>query len=476
MFHCRIRSCFLPKRQTTSIAMDSDNNPPDSRESDETYILVTGTNSGLGFSICCRAIDEFFATRPESKSLTLLFTSRSSKKSAETLSQLQAHLNGSATKYRTCKDRVTLRPEHVDLANLLSVRALSRRLLTSLPKLDAVILNAGIAGFTGINWFKAIYLVLTDLVNAVTYPAEFTLSSKGVLVKKQTSQPDEPPLGNVFCSNVFGHYMLSHALMPLLSASEVTPGRIIWISSLEATSADLDLSDLQALNTRCAYQSSKRLTDVLALTSDLPGSSPWVDSYLSTSNPSATAKLQQNRTRNPNRTTAHSKPQIYIAHPGICGTGIMPLLPPLFYAMIAAFWLARMLGSPWHTISTYSGACAPVWLALTPQSVLDAAEGVYARLGGGKPKWGSSSDRLGRQSAVSTEVEGWGYGGVVGAAVLEGDKKRRRKDGATDLTAEEKVEFEELGRRCWREMEELRVRWEKILEKEEEARGILSGL
>ncbi|PGG96447.1 3-keto steroid reductase [Blastomyces parvus] len=456
--------------------MDSNNNLPDSKESDETYILVTGTNSGLGFSICCRTIDEFLATRPESKSLILLFTTRSSKKSARTLSQLQAHVNASAAKYGTSKHRVTLKPEHVDLADLLSVRALSRRLLTSLPKLDVVILNAGIAGFTGLNWFKAIYLVLTDLVNTVTYPASYTLSSTGVLVKKQTSQPDEPPLGDVFCSNVFGHYMLTHALMPLLSATEVTPGRIIWISSIEATSEDFDLSDFQALNTRCAYQASKRLTDVLALTSDLPSSSPWVDSYLSVSKSSATAKLQQNGTGNPNGTIPRSKPQIYIAHPGVCGTGIMPLLLPFFYAMIASFWLARMLGSPWHTISTYSGACAPVWLALSPQSVLDAAEGVYARLGGGKPKWGSSIDRLGRASPVSTEVEGWGYGGVVGAAVLEGDKKRRRKEGATDLTAEEKVEFENLGRTCWREMEELRVRWEKMLEKEEEARGIVSGL
>ncbi|KLJ07474.1 hypothetical protein EMPG_17052, partial [Blastomyces silverae] len=326
--------------------MDSNNNPSDSRD-------------GLGFSICCRAIDEFLATRPESKSLILLFTTRSSKKSAETLSQLQSHVNDSAAKYRTCKDRVTLRPEHVDLANLLSVRALSRRLLTSLPKLDAVILNAGIAGFTGLHWFKAIYLVLTDLSNAVTYPSAFTRSSKGELVKKQTSQPDEPPLGNVFCSNVFGHYMLTHALMPLLSATEVTPGRIIWISSLEATSTEFDLSDFQALNTRAAYQASKRLTDVLVLTSDLPGSSPWVDSYLSASTPSTTGKLQQNGTGNPNRAVSRSKPQIYIAHPGVCGTGIMPLLLPFFYAMIGSFWLARMLGSPWHTISGYRGAYAP---------------------------------------------------------------------------------------------------------------------
>ncbi|KKZ60821.1 hypothetical protein EMCG_04507 [[Emmonsia] crescens] len=458
--------------------MDSSSTLPDSNGSDETYILVTGTNSGLGFSICCRAIDEFFTTRAESKSLILLFTTRSPKKSAETLSRLQAHLHNSAVKYATSKNRVTLKPEHVDLADLLSVRALSRRLLTSLPKLDAIIFNAGIAGFTGVNWIKAVYLIMTDLVNAVTYPASFTLSSSGVLVKKQTSQPDEPPLGNVFCSNVFGHYMLNHALMPLLSAPEVTPGRIIWISSIEATSECFNLSDFQALNTRCAYQASKRLTDVLVLTSDLPTSSPWVDSFLSPSPTAITTstKLQQNITGNPTPTTSRLKPNLYVAHPGICGTSIMPLIFPLFYAMLASFWLARMLGSPWHVISSYGGACAPVWLALAPQSVLDAAEGAYARLGGGKPKWGSSADGRSRESPVCTEVEGWGYGGVVGAAVLEDDRRRRRKGGAKDLTAEDKVEFEELGRTCWREMEELRVRWEKILEKEEEAMGIVGGL
>ncbi|OAX85309.1 hypothetical protein ACJ72_00304 [Emergomyces africanus] len=455
--------------------MDSDSTPPDSKESGETYILVTGTNSGVGFSICCRTIDEFLATSTESKSLTLLFTTRSPKKSAETLSRLQAHLNKTTAKYPRSKNRITLKPEHVDLADLLSVRALSRRLLKSIPKLDAVILNAGTAGFTGLNWFKAVYLVLTDLVNAVTYPASFTISSIGVLAKKQTSQPDEPLLGDLFCSNVFGHYMLNHALMPLLSASETTPGRIIWVSSLEAASDCFDLSDFQAINTRCAYQSTKRLTDVLVLTSDLPSTSRWVDSFLSPST-TTTTEFQGNKTGHSTSTASRQKPKLYVVHPGICGTTIMPLPFPFFYAMLAAFWLALMLGSPWHCTTSYAGACAPVWLALTPQSVLDAAEGIYARLGGGKPKWGSSSDRLGRISPVSTEVEGWGYGGVVGPAALESDRKRRRKVGAKDLTAEEKVEFEELGRTCWREMEELRVRWEKLLEKEEEARGVVGGL
>ncbi|ODH41149.1 hypothetical protein ACO22_01449 [Paracoccidioides brasiliensis] len=456
---------------TWTITMISQNPLRYAQESDETFVLVTGTNSGLGFAVCCRTIDEFLTTRPESKSLTLLFTTRCSKKSEDTLPLLQAHLNKSAAKHATSKSRITLRPEHVDLCDLLSVRALARRLLTSLPKLDAIILNAGILGVTGINWFKAVYMCLTELVNATTYPSPYTLRDTGVLTNKQTSQPDEPPLGQIFCTNVFGHYMLCHALMPLLSACNTTPGRMIWISSLEATRDCFDISDIQTLKNWRAYEASKYLTDLLALTANLPSSSPWVDGFLSPSTTETKSQQKQNTT-DPDPTASCTRPNLYVAHPGICSTAILPLCLPLFSAMVVFFWIARMIGSPWHVISTYKGACAPVWLALSPQSVLDAAEGAYVRLGGGKPKWGSSCDRLGRESPVCTEVEGWGFGGVVGPAVLDNDRRQRKKSGATDLTAEERVEFEELGRKCWREMEELRKSWERILEKEEKARGI----
>jgi hypothetical protein len=39
--------------------------------------------------------------------------------------------------------------------------------------------------------------------------------------------------------------------------------------------------------------------------------------------------------------------------------------------MIAIFWTARMLGSPWHPLSTYLGACAPVFLALAMAPAVD---------------------------------------------------------------------------------------------------------
>ncbi|CAG8876377.1 unnamed protein product [Penicillium nalgiovense] len=126
-----------------------------------------------------------------------------------------------------------------------------------------------------------------------------------------------------------------------------------------------------------------------------------------------------------------------------------------------------MLGSPWHPLSTYLGACAPVFLALASQADLEAAEEPYRRAGGGRAKWGSSCGRLGIESAVSTEVDGWGHGGVVGTPIVETDRLRRRKRGAEDLTKEKREQFEELGRQCWKQMEELRIQWDEILDQAE---------
>ncbi|KAL2866557.1 3-keto-steroid reductase [Aspergillus lucknowensis] len=423
-------------------------------------VLVTGANSGLGYSICCRLADEFLTSRQnDNRSLTVIFTTRSTRKGNDTLRNLQNHLRTSVSEPPAAA-RVTFFPENVDLCDLLSVRALSRRLNKTFPKLDAVVLNAGIGGWTGINWPVAIWGVLTDLVQAVTWPS-YKVAPAGLVLDRQTRTvaDKEPQLATVFCANVFGHYMLAHNVMPLLhrSGSPNGPGRVVWVSSLEASSNHFDIDDLQGLRTLAPYESSKALTDILSLTSHLPSTAPWVKSFYSTD--------FDNSTSNP--ATTSQPPNTYVSHPGICGTGILPLAAPLFYAMLASFWLARLLGSPWHTMSTYMGACAPVWLALSAQSVLDAAEAPYLNHGGGRAKWGSSTNRSGLNQPVSTEVDGWGHGGVVGPAVVEEDRNRRRKRGAVDLTLEEKERFEDLGRECWRHMEELRMQWDELLDEEE---------
>jgi 3-keto steroid reductase len=408
-------------------------------------------------------VDEFLSSpQRTNQSLTVIFTTRSPKKGNDTLLRLQDHLRNTA-KNPSSFTRVKFVPENVDLSNLVSVRALSRKLNQTFPKLDTIILNAGLGGWTSLNWPQAIWGVLTDLVHEVSWPS-YKIAPAGMVTDYQTTTlaEQEPRLGSIFCANVFGHYMLAHNVMPLLrrSGQPNGPGRVVWVSSLEATVKMFDIEDLQGLRTTAPYESSKALTDLLALTADLPSAAPWVNSFYS---------VEDNNTRNgnvgmPQITEKGSEPNMYVSHPGICGTGILPLTWPLFYSMLAAFFFARLLGSPWHTTSTYIGACAPVWLALSAQAILDTAESAYRQNGGGRAKWGSSCNWLGKDSSASTEVEGWGYGGVVGPAVVNEDRLRRRKRGAVDLTAEEKEDFEELGRKCWQKMEELRIEWDKLLD------------
>jgi 3-keto steroid reductase len=353
--------------------------------------------------------------------------------------------------------------ESVDLNNLLSTRTLARRLLQTIPKLDAIILNAGIGGWYGVNWPEAIWGIITDLIYQVTWPT-FKLAHTGVLTDRQTEKEEEPALGNLFCANVFGHYMLAHNVVPLLKEAQSPngPGRVIWVSSMEGNINFFDINDIQGLHTKAPYESTKALTDLLALTSDLPSTRPWaVDGFL----------RSDDETEDKNQATAQATPTMYLSHPGICATSIMPLPFGLAWGMVAAFWLARMLGSPWHTMSTYLGAWSPVFLALSSQGALDAAESPYRSAGGGRVKWGSSANRLGVASVGSTEIEGWGHGGVVGGPFLDADRNRRRKRGMVDLTREDKENFEELGRQCWKQMEELRIKWDAILDEAEKKKA-----
>ncbi|KAL9075211.1 MAG: hypothetical protein Q9157_004115 [Trypethelium eluteriae] len=431
--------------------------------------LVTGANSGLGFAIACRLITEFLETRPLSETLILIVTTRSTRKSDDTVSRLQLHVDRTVRKSRGQSSekerpyeyaRIKLKSEIVDLTSIISVQQLAQRLQESAHKIDTLILNAGIGGWTGVNWLNAVWTVSTDWVHATTWPT-MKIAGKGWLAKPQLAgqadgkattsseqrqapgQEDvELPLGEVFTANVFGHYLLAHYTMPLLSttAANGIGGKIIWISSIEAHARALNLDDFQALDSHEAYESSKRVTDILALTYGMPATRPWVSQFTSTVNDSSEPKNT-------------SPPKMYVTHPGVCGTAIFPLPYLLNFLMTLTFYVSRWLGSPWHTCDPYLGATAAVWIALTPQSQLDATE---ERDGIGK--WGVATDRLGNERVAKTEVEGWGWGGRVGEP-----KRKGRKRGVQDLTEEQREGFVELGRDVWRRMEEMRNEWEEKL-------------
>jgi 3-keto steroid reductase len=342
------------------------------------------------------------------------------------------------------QNRIYFRQERLDLLSLVSVQKLSKKLRETTPKLDVLICNAGIGGWTGIDWPRAVWTIITGWSTAVTWPT-FKKSGLGWLAKPQIpveKRVEEPPLGEVFCANVFGHYLLGHYLAPLLAKhpkGEKTRGRIIWVSSLEAYEHVFNLEDFQGIGSDMPYEGTKRLTDVMAISSTLPSASGAVDQYLDHSQTSE-------------KTT---KPRIYVTHPGICGTSIIALPLILEHCMLAAFYIARFLGSPWHTITVEKGATAMVWLALASQSTLDNMEQKE-----GVGKWGSATDVWGEERVDRTEVAGWGWGGRLGAYTMKG-----RDPHAKDLTKESQERFVETGRKCWQEMERLRIDWEDRLRK-----------
>ncbi|KAF2754045.1 3-ketosteroid reductase-like protein [Pseudovirgaria hyperparasitica] len=445
----------------------------------DTYaVLVTGANSGVGFAICCRLIDEYLqrnlphlvATR-----FVLIVTTRNQRKGSDTSQKLRQHINNLCAKEERrfpgitelWQPRVEVRAEILDLTSIVSVQGLAEKMLsdrstTGLQKLDAIICNAGIGGWTGVNYPKAIWNILTNWVDSVSYPS-FKTAGIGWVTRSQVVSEEsrgqkssplkvdtEPPLGEVFCANVFGHYLLGYYLGPLLSTpSRHHPARIIWMSSLEAYADQFHLEDFQGLKTKWAYESSKRLTDVLALTSEMPSVSRWIDSYTSSPNASQTMSKADSRTTRP----CLVRPKQYLAHPGICATGILPVPWWLEWAMTLALHAARWMGSPWHPVVAYLGAVAPVWLAMASATSLEAMEETE-----GKGKWGSGTDPNGSECVRRMWVHGWGWGGKEQEKVLPG-----RRKGTEYATAQDREAFEELGIACWKEMEALRQEWHRLL-------------
>lgn len=382
------------------------------------------------------------------------------------------------------RNRIRLEGEQLDLLSLISVKALAKRLLQRQLHIDVVILNAGVGGWKGWNWPVAIWGVLTNMPASVTWPT-YKLGYIGRVTKPQipssgqglgtsdyasksiahsTTQETEPALGETFTANVFGHYMLVHQLSPLLSSrtshddGSAQRSRIIWVSSIEAYAHSFSLSDPQCLLNQTSYESSKRLTDLLVLTSSLPSTQRHVTSFLP-----------------PQPDPDALPPSQYLCHPGICATSIAGLPYLLKLSMIATFYVARLLQSPWHTIAPYLGAVSVVWLALSPESYLQSLESEAEDTGGpkgrggdtwstapgmNKSKWGSSTDISGGERVIRTEVEGWGWSGVVGQTPDGGMRiNAGREKGAKVLGQEDREGFEELGALAWGAMEDLRTEW-----------------
>ncbi|KAM0331569.1 hypothetical protein ACHAQA_003247 [Verticillium albo-atrum] len=448
------------------------------------FVLVTGANSGVGLGIAERTIDEFLASRSLSSHLILIPTTRDLRKSRETIESLRAHLHKTATSSKALAaragpsykpqdtiDRVHLLSVQLDLLDLHSTYAVSRQLVHGtvsdptdkddtqykIPRLDAVILNAGIGGFKGVNWFKLAWrLVTRGIVYMCCFP-DYKIGIPGLLAPQKPAHPDQPappPLGQVFCANVLGHYILAHELLPLLSrdSTEIPAGRIAWTSSIEPVSSSLDLDDFQGIKSDDPYSSSKRITDILALTYRLPAAKPHAASF-----------FHLPEAEKPTKTII--PPSMLVTHPGILHSTFFPVPGFLVSLYWVALLLARWCGSPWFPVDRYRAAAAATWAILQDDDTLEELDAYSI-------KWGSASDFFGHTEPKKTEVEGWAWEGRIedddalrkdpATGILR--KLKGRRPTAVVLTKEAREEFEETGARCWQEMERLRVYWEETLE------------
>ncbi|KAI1416566.1 hypothetical protein F5Y13DRAFT_119162 [Hypoxylon sp. FL1857] len=450
------------------------------------FVLLTGANSGVGLGIGQRIIDEFLASRSLSSHLILIPTTRSVSKSRDTVVSLRAHLEKTARTSKqlrsragpdydpqTAISRVHVLSVQLDLCDLRSIYSAAKQLVhgevtdptglinsVKIPRLDAALFNAGVGGWSGLDWFGlARQFFQVGLVQSCTFPSFKKAAPAAVLDQKKllgdsahNLKIQPPELAEVFCANVFGHYILAHELLPLLSRSRPDEplGRIVWTSTIDAGWNHLSFDDFQARNHKPPYESSKRITDLICLTADLPSVQKASAPYFAS--PAAADKP--------------IKPRFYLTHPGVVCTPLFPLHPILYFFYYWAMYLARWLGSPWHPVEPYLGACATAWLALADQETVDT---LHAE----RVKWGTSATRLGHVAPKKTEVEGWGWEGrVEDSEALKHDgeqgvlrKLKGRKWDAVELTEEDRARFEDDGRKCWVELERLRTAWEAALGK-----------
>ncbi|KAF2675197.1 hypothetical protein BT63DRAFT_450181 [Microthyrium microscopicum] len=446
----------------------------DSGDRDTLYVLVTGANSGVGYAICTRIITNFLLTRPANQHLHLIPTTRSQSKAIETVESLQQHIEAlaagnikeqlffytppstppaspTADARALFSQRVTIDPILLDLCSIPTVFSAARALAASVPRLDVLICNAGIGGWSGLDWWGAWRQFYTEGVVALVGKPAYKKSTMGLATKQQLlggQKGDEPPLGEVFCANLFGHYIFVHEVASLLNRGPlagVQRSRVVWCSTNQVEARFLESDDFQGLKTLDAYESSKVVTDLVAIGSqkeelksrvqdfftptstndsqdDIEKSMVFVSSKDATSSPSSAHSGRNEET---------IPPVMYLSHPGICLTSILPLPIIVTYLQLIAFYLARFFGSKWHVNTAHKGATAPVWLAMESDELL---EKVNAK----KIKWGSGCNRWGKERVIPTHMDYWG---------LEGEEDK------------ETGEFTELAKTIWDKVEHLRVDW-----------------
>lgn len=280
--------------------------------------LITGTSGNLGINIAKRLITQL----PKDSRLTIIVTSRTLANANESIKTLKEYNDNEVKREGILDFDYCL----IDFTNMVSVLNSVYELNKNHDFIDYLFINAAQGVYDGINWLGAAYECCTNPIKGVTYP---TYKIQKVGVKSKDG------LGLVFQANVFGPYYFICKLVEYGLFKGSKDPRIVWISSVMSKPCYLSMNDIQLLKSNESYEGSKRLVDLIHLAT-------------------CETLLEKNGIKQ------------YLTHPGIFTSfSFFKFLNPFtYYGMLMLFYLARFLGSPWHNISGWTAANAPVYVAI----------------------------------------------------------------------------------------------------------------
>ena len=352
----------------------------------------------------------------------------------------------------------------LDLGSMASALECARIIRSRHPYVTHIVLNAGSAAWVGLNWFHAVWMVLTSFRYAVTWPA-YKIQRAGDV--------SDDGFGWVWQCNVGAHWILVRALLPSLRATPYSvSSRVLWTSSVEAFSHYYDSTDYQCLDvdkSPLPYESTKYQCELAAFGLDdalqtrrmrtQPGT-PLGDTTLAATAPLSSIKNESSSEPKSSflelppasrPLPAELEPRVYLTHPGVVASSIFADFLNVFLAMCmkAAFYFARWVLSPHHPVEAYKGAVSVSHVCLAPVGQLDP-----------KRRYGSRCDFWGREYVGSERIDDWrpslgGAGPGVGARLalsrVDPDESFVSDgDGMVLSLAREYVTFcEKVARQVW---------------------------
>lgn len=306
----------------------------------------------------------------------------------------------------------------LDLGSMGSALECARMVRERYTHVTHLVLNAGSSAWTGMNWFHAVWMILTQFRYAVTWPA---------YKMQRAGDKSDDGFGWVWQCNVGAHWILVRALLPSLRATPYSvPSRVIWTSSVEAFSKYYDASDYQCIDparSPLPYESVKYQCELAALGLDdalqtrrmrtQPGT-PLEErtSLLGMSAVDGTESESASMLRSASSasgTPPHGflglppasraspgepEPRSFLAHPGVVASTMMSQFVASWVTVfvVASFYIARWVGSPHHPIDPFKGAISVSHACLAPQP-------------DPKKRYGSRADFWGREYVGVENIE-----------------------------------------------------------------------